>query len=255
MSATFMAGAYVRYWLKSKTAHGIHSPFVYDFYQNVWKAPQGEVDEAIERIRQRTRQDPQQILVTDLGAGSTHTPERLRSLAAITQYSAKSIFWVQFMTRLVQYYGFHQVLDLGTSIGLTTSYLARIAEVTTVEGCPTLAAIAQDHFEELNLTVAQHVGNLDEWLPEHLPNLPSLEVVILDANHQYEPTLQYVDLILENLPPYGCLLVDDIHWSKAMEKAWNKITQDERVSVSIDLFGMGILFVRPDQAKEHFILR
>lgn len=255
MSAISMARAYVQYWWKAKNAHGVHSPFVFDFYQRVWKGPRATPDEAIEVHRQKALQDASTLQVADFGAGSSITPGTERSVAAIARHSAKSISWVLFLTRLLQQCGYRRVLDLGTSLGFTTAYLARQASVTSVEGCPQVAQKAQSLFRDLQLSVDQHIENLDTWLPTQLPQLPPFDLVWLDANHQFEPTVRYVDLLLNHLPNHGCLVMDDIHWSTGMEKAWNQIIQDPRVTVSLDLFEVGVLFVRPGQAKEHFVLK
>ena len=50
-------------------------------------------------------------------------------------------------------------------------------------------------------------------------------------------------------------IFDDIHWSKEMEEAWNEIKQDSRVTISIDLFKIGIVFFRKGQVKQDFVLR
>lgn len=213
------------------------------------------LDLDIEALRKRIHNDTTTIVVSDLGAGSRLTQGSQRSIASIARHSAKPLPWVQFLTRLVKHYSYHRVLDLGTSLGLTTAYLARQAHVTTVEGCPAIAEKAREHFQELQITVDQHIGNLDTWLPQYLPVLGPFDLVILDANHQFEPTIRYTDLILAHLPAHGCVILDDIHWSKGMGNAWNILCQDPRVSVSIDLFGMGVLFIRPEQEKQHFILR
>ncbi len=46
------------------------------------------------------------------------------------------------------------IVELGTSLGISTSYLAkgnRESNVFTFEGCPETAAIARENFKNLNL--------------------------------------------------------------------------------------------------------
>jgi hypothetical protein len=40
-----------------------------------------------------------------------------------------------------------------------------------------------------------------------------------------------------------------------MTEAWEEIIKMTEFSVSIDLFHLGILFVRKEQKKEHFIIK
>jgi len=52
------------------------------------------------------------------------------------------------------------------------------------------------------------------------------------------------------------LIFDDIHWSAQMEEAWEIIKQHNSVTLSIDLFFIGIVFLRKDfKVKQHFSLR
>ena len=248
--------AYLQYWFQAKNAHGIHSPFVFDFYQHVWKSTVPPVlDPEIERLRRELIQDHSTLSVTDLGAGSSRTPGRLRKVSDIARFSSKSPFWVQRILRILQHYSYTRVLDLGSSLGLTTSYLARHAQVVSVEGCPNIGKKALANWKRLGLEVDFVEGNLDNVLPALLNSMPPFDLILLDANHRYEPTIRYVQDLLNHLPPHGCLILDDIHWSREMDQAWSEIIQDPRVSVSIDVFEMGILFKRPQQTKQHFILR
>jgi hypothetical protein len=51
------------------------------------------------------------------------------------------------------------------------------------------------------------------------------------------------------------MIFDDIYWNKDMEKAWQEIKNNQKVTVSIDLFYFGLIFFRKEQEKQHFILR
>ena len=50
-------------------------------------------------------------------------------------------------------------------------------------------------------------------------------------------------------------IFDDIHWSVAIEEAWEIIKQHPKVKVTIDTFQWGLVFFRSEQAKEHFTIR
>jgi hypothetical protein len=45
---------------------------------------------------------------------------------------------------------------------------------------------------------------------------------------------------------------DDIYWSKEMTEAWQEIKQHPKVNVTIDIFEMGLVFLRTEQPKQHF---
>jgi predicted O-methyltransferase YrrM len=79
-------------------------------------------------------------------------------------------------------------------------------------------------------------------------------MVYIDANHRYEPTLRYFDALVKYCTPDAVLVLDDIHWSAEMEKAWEKIKQHEKVTLTIDIFDAGLVFFTPLYTKQHYTL-
>jgi hypothetical protein len=67
--------------------------------------------------------------------------------------------------------------------------------------------------------------------------------------------LNYLEKLKNNTHSETIFLLDDIRWSQSMLKAWNKIKADNYYILTIDLFRMGIISPRPQQQKEHFVLR
>ena len=83
-----------------------------------------------------------------------------------------------------------------------------------------------------------------------------LDLVFFDGNHRYEPTIRYYRQLLPAVHEHTVLIFDDIHWSKEMEQAWDKIIKDPAVMLSIDLFFIGLVFFRKEQkVKQHFTIR
>ncbi len=92
-------------------------------------------------------------------------------------------------------------------------------------------------------------GNFDKTLPLILSDAGGLankeiDLAFIDGNHRLMPTLHYFDLIKPRISMDGLIIFDDIHWSREMEMAWNKIKADPKVTLSIDLFFLGIVFFR-----------
>jgi len=50
-------------------------------------------------------------------------------------------------------------------------------------------------------------------------------------------------------------IFDDIHWSDGMENAWKYIKANTRTTLTIDLFFVGIVFVKSELSKEDFTIR
>ncbi|MFZ9719521.1 MAG: class I SAM-dependent methyltransferase, partial [Chitinophagaceae bacterium] len=86
-----------------------------------------------------------------------------------------------------------------------------------------------------------------------LKKMGKLDFVFIDGNHAYAPTLRYFNAMLPFVHSGTVMILDDIHWSAEMEKAWQAISNHSAVTLSIDLFFVGILFFREEQLhKQHF---
>lgn len=252
--------AFLRYWFKAGNRHSIHSPFVYDLYNSVIKSdlrPSGARE--IESLRKNLKKDDRLINIRDFGAGSRKDGNKQRKISSIIRSAEKSPRWGILFYHLIRKFNFTEILDLGTSFGLTTAYEACAnpeSRVTSFEGCPETAAIARENFERLKLkNVEVVVGNIDETLPRILADKKTVDFVFFDANHRYEPTMRYFGICLEKKHEYSCFVFDDIYWSDEMKQAWHDIRQHEEVTLTIDLFFVGLVFFRKTQAREHFILR
>jgi predicted O-methyltransferase YrrM len=249
---------YLRYYLRASNGkgHGMHSPFVFDFIQSVLNNNHGYQPPAeIETLRSDLKKDETKLAVTDLGAGSRSSTMKERTVRDIVSRAVKPEKFGKMLFRLAAHYKPATIVELGTSLGITTSYLsfgAPEATVYTLEGVPPIAALASWHFQKLQRNnITQIRGNFDEELPKLLSKLDSVDLAFIDGNHRYEPTRRYFQEILEKASNNSILIFDDIHWSKEMEQVWKEIRQHPRVRCSVDLFFMGFVFFREEFKTVH----
>ncbi|MCP9769922.1 class I SAM-dependent methyltransferase [Lacihabitans sp. LS3-19] len=249
---------FLKYYFKAKNAHGIHSPFVFDFYNSIFKGKNAQEDfSEIENIRKLLLQNNKQIQRVDFGAGKKNNhPERVSDLA---RTSLKPRKWAQMLYRLISKYQFQNIIDLGTSFGITTLYFSKAApngKIKTLEGCPETLKIAKNNFRTLNTNNIETIeGNIDVNLALAINKFEKVDFVFFDANHQYKPTIKYFELCLSKIDENSCFVFDDIYWSEEMKNAWNTIIHHEKVSITIDLFFIGIVFFKKGIIKQHFILK
>ncbi|MGE7777019.1 O-methyltransferase [Chitinophaga sp. NPDC101104] len=254
-----LAKKYIRYYMTAGNRHDVHSPFVYGLVEEVLnkKAFRPEYG-PVEQLRARLLQSSDVVEVTDLGAGSLTGASNTRRVRDIARHAAKPAKFGQLFYRLVQYLDAKNVLELGTSLGLSTAYMASAgATVHTIEGCPNIAALAKSNFSALGLeNVRQHTGNFDNELLGVLQNMPNPDIVYIDGNHREEPTVRYFEESLAFLRPNSIVIFDDVHWTEGMERAWETVKSHPSVTTTIDLFFIGIAFVSPDfKAKQHFTIK
>lgn len=254
------AARYVRYCFHAGTAHGLHAPFVYDLYTlAIRHTGTFEAYDRIEVRRALLLRDRRPLRVTDFGAGSLTGASPTRPVARVARLAAKPARYGQLLFRLVNYLQPRRVLELGTSLGLTTAYLATAdsrAQVLTLEGDPASAAIARETWEQLrlrNITLLE--GEFDTTLAPAIEALGRrLDFVFFDGNHRFAPTLAYVRHCLPFRHDATVFILDDIHWSAEMERAWEAVKALPEVTLTIDLFAFGLVFFRPNAPKQHFTL-
>jgi len=242
--------------------HGVHSPFVFDFIVHVLRGKQANVQgfRQIEVKRKELENSNLVLDVLDLGAGSISGKKNQRTVASIAKRATKPSRFARLFYRIVCHYQIDSVLELGTSLGLTTRYLS-MAEplhgVVSIEGAPAIAQFTSMRLQEEgihNTTIL--TGDFKDHLPGALASLKGSKLVFFDGNHQYQPTLDYFQTALEVVSDADIFIFDDIHWSKDMEKAWSEIRNNEKVSCTIDLFFIGIVFFRKEfKEKLDFAIR
>lgn len=258
--AVHQLSSYLGHLVKARNRHGVHSPFVYELVSQVLRPNDALPEHAsIERLREDLLNSDQTIRVNDLGAGSRVFDLPIRRVADIARTALKNPKQARMLFRLARYFRPANVLELGTSFGLSTLYLAQGAEdghVFTIEGCPQTWRIAQHHFEQLKQrNITPVLGSFRTRLPETLQRLERLDLAFIDGHHAQEPTLAYFEQCLAKAHNDTVFVFDDIHWSRDMEQAWEAVKAHPRVTVTVDLYNMGLAFLRTEQAKEHFTLR
>lgn len=247
------------YWKASnRKGHGVHSPFVFNFIKFVKNDKRNfYAYDSIEKLRSFVKKDKTELEIIDHGAGSVTGASSRRSVQSIVKKAAKPPFIAQLLFRIVQYYNPACMIELGTSLGFTSSYLASgnlKGQLVTLEGDPSILERARVHFKYLGLeNITTIVGNFDQTLPKLLSHLEKIDFAFIDGNHRYEPTIRYFHQLLEKSHNKTILVFDDIHWSKEMEKAWEDIKKEEAVRLSIDLFFIGIVILdKGIKEKQHF---
>ena len=259
-------GTYLRHMLTAwnTTGEAIHSPYLFRLVRFVMRDENTFYCFAdIERRREMLLACEDMLDVVDYGsAGSPQGTHIQRRVCDIARYHLESPKIGQLLFRIVNFLHEEEqrpleILELGTSLGITTAYLASADSrnrVTTLEGSGAVLHVAQGVWKMLKAeNIEWYKGNIDDTLYKHAR--AELDLAYLDANHTYEATLRYADYLLPRLTEKGILVIDDIHYSEGMERAWNELKADPRATTSMDLYHCGLLFVDPHYLKRHYRIR
>ena len=247
---------FITYQWRAKTKYYLHSPFVYQFYLNVLEGADDAQLQSIQSLRKKLSNDDSIIEIKDFGTGGS----TLKKIAEIERNVAIRHKYGQLLYRLVQYFKIENILELGTSIGLSSAYMALANEqstLTSLEGAPGLIETAKRNHTALaikNVTITE--GNFDNTLLTFLKTQNALGLVFFDGNHRKDATLRYFNQCLEKANEDSIFIFDDIHWSEEMQDAWKEIKAHPQITLALDVFQFGICFFRKEKlAKEEFLLR
>jgi predicted O-methyltransferase YrrM len=258
MPSAFQIKSFLTYWLDAVDDHSLHSPFFFDLYNKVIssKSPREEFS-SIETLRKKLLTSDATINVTDLGAGSQTLSGTSRKISEIASTSLTTPKYAALYARLAKHFFCSNIVELGTSLGVNSLYLASSgAKVTTFEGAPEIVNYARSTFEfagAKNISIQE--GNIDKTLPAFLQLSGKIDLAFIDANHRYEPTLRYANLLMSKTHIRSVVILDDIHYSPEMEDAWHLLQKHSLVYGSADLYRCGILFFDPSLNKQHVVLQ
>jgi predicted O-methyltransferase YrrM len=252
---------YLQYHSKAKNAHHLHSPFLFNLYTEVFLNEENYYAfDKLSALRNDLLRNETSINFIEMGAGSKVFSGSSRRVDDIARHGITREKYAKLLFRIINYFKYEKIVELGTSLGLTTLYLAAPnsqASVLSIEGNPQLSEFAKnqaDNFGSKNIEFV--VGNFDDKFSEYLKGIEKIDFLFVDGNHRKEPTLNYFNQALTKKHNDTVFVFDDIHWSKEMEEAWEEIKNHPEVTVSIDLFQFGIVFFRREnKIKEDIVLK
>lgn len=251
---------YIKYTYHAVNAHSIHSPFVFDLYTRCIK---GKTDEdalkIISSLISKMHSDARVLNVMDYGTAEGQTAQRKLTVQYIAKNYSSSTSKAGLLCRLSSYFKPDTILEFGTSLGIGTTALALgspQAKLITLEGSTEIASVAKENFIFNGLNNIEIVtGEFNSSLKNALEKLSFVDLVYIDGNHRSGPTLNYFNQCLAKAKENTVFIFDDIHWSEDMEVGWNKIKEHPSVTISVDLFLVGLVFIRGGIAKQHFTLK
>ena len=130
---------YLNFLLKGVSKYNIHSPLIHDLVENVLdKRKKFYSFIGIEHLRALLLKDASSVFLHDLGKGSTTirgSKIKVKTLTKVQSRPEKA----QILFKLVNFYNSNNILEIGTSLGLTTAYLSNAnknSSVTTIRRRP-----------------------------------------------------------------------------------------------------------------------
>lgn len=257
-----MVWRYLKYILRSRhvKGRGIHSPFAFNIVNKVlFNNEELTAVREIEELRKSLKKNHQWIYVSDYGAGSKILKKKRKKISDIVRYSSVSRKNGLILFHLVRTFKPDEIIELGTSFGISTMYMALATDeaiIKTIDACATTSKFAQRNMKHLKIKGVRYIVHIfSKGLSEALSTGKLRRLVFIDGDHRYDSTIRYVKEIIYKSKRDSVIVIDDINWSHEMYRAWSEIITWSEIRLSLELFHFGLLFLKPDISKQHYVVR
>ena len=221
-----MLSSYLKYLWQRRSEYGIHSPFVYEFMRKVLNDSGSNRDyDTIYRIAR-------------LLDKRKHIRYNLRKQSRL-------------LYRMVRYFEPDSVVSFGKVSALNTAAMALGHLQTRV-----YLEESDDFLETLNSMGVVNVSLIqpEEFDSEHFKRL-NTGFVFFSRDSFEEDTWDYLVDCLNYKTADSVFVFEGIHHNKAMQDAWEEIKANEDVSITFDLYCVGMVFFREGIEKQDFVLK
>lgn len=244
---------YLRYRWQAKNAHGLHSPFVFAFYNRVLRGSK-RLPEVETEINKRYLQNISELSFQDPKTGD-HIKTTVSALAKRT-WSGRSFSY--FLIKLCEWIEAKCFLETGTALGIAYSMVSHssgLRKIHSIEGSSQLAEKARELSfvpEEVESSIIQ--GEVKSIFSQVLMDV-NPDIVFLDADHRSETIRFYLSELKKYQGNIRAIIIHDIYWSRDMKSAWQEVVNDPDFPLTIDCFHAGIVFPNREMEKQHFVVK
>ncbi len=270
MKKLFFIFNYFIFKLKASNEHGVHSPFVFHLLTNViYNKNEYYCFKNIANLKLQFVSSKNifnwvknKFSLPNNTLGKNYSESDFRLINNTNQiycHNKYSVKYSKLLFRLVNHFQPEHIIEIGTSFSIHSIYLASACSKTsliTIEQNAEIADVTKDKFKKINLiNIEQKFGNIPTSIFEIFSRFSTLNFVCFNRGFCASETLNYFTLCLEKVSKDSIFVFCDIYASSSNKELWNTIKNNNRVSVTIDFFFMGIVFFHKEQAKQNFRIK
>lgn len=242
--------------IRYRKGFGVHSPFVYNLITRVIEEPCSYYKfEDIELERRKLMYREGEITYPD-----RQQKGRLRTctIAGIVEREAISPKRGALLFRLTNYFQSRNILQLGPAMGISTLYLTSYApglKCIAIENIPEYAGIASDVFQKAALNpIDLRVGGYRDLFPRALVDMQQVDFVFFNTLYEQQHNAWLFTEAMKYVHPDTVFVFDGIRLTKQMRTFWKEVCSHPAVTVTVDLYSMGIVFFNPKLYKRNYIV-
>jgi len=158
--------------------------------------------------------------------------------------------------RLVNHFKSEHILQIGVKSGLSTLYLTshrKNIQCIALEDTPMFSSIAKYVFEKgARNPIDLRIGEYKDMIVQAFADMPKVDFIFFDTfSKQYDNTWLFNESL--NYVYGGTVFVfDEIKANRKMRDFWKEVCKHPDVTVTIDLFYMGIVFFNKKLHKRNY---
>jgi precorrin-6B methylase 2 len=225
--------------LRYRKGYGVHSPFTYGLITKVIeeKTPYYVFDD-IENFRK--------ILLF---------PENKTRILTAKETQHKNYGALLF--RLVNFFKSQTVLQIGSSTGIMSLYLAlplrNSCMCYALEERKGLLKCIMDFTDENHLQNLHFMeGDYNECLSQLKTTVDAFDLIFINQTGNPDKTMAGIELVKPFIHKNSILIIDGIARNKDMKDLWKKIKNHPETRLTIDLLALGIVFFDEKLHKKHY---
>lgn len=244
---------YLQYYFRAKNYYRVHSPVVYEFASTILEDNRNFYAFPSLRALQKSLQKDQRSIA--LRSNQKGYAPAITTLQQIENQYYIPCYYHEILFRTIHFYKPHFILELGTSLGITTMYAAAAAinrNIYTIEQEPSIANAAKQHF---NLLRFNNIENIVEDYEKIIDNelLIGKKIDCLILSLQVALSEDLLKKYMEQLHESSLLIITGIAKASKQEM-WRFIQQHKKVTLTIDLYNLGIAFCNTDILEAQHLL-
>ncbi|MEO6190286.1 MAG: class I SAM-dependent methyltransferase [Saprospiraceae bacterium] len=244
----------IEYYLKSDTIYRLHAPSFYNLAQTVFEKKDYYYDfDILHNIYYEVINNKDCIHPNPFADQRNQSHKSIGDFALRALHNPKEL---QKLYKLVRWFKPKSILELGGCMGVSSLCLRLAsynAEIISIEGNEQFVEVAKNNSQNQILKPIKFIHSLFEPALETLLD-KKFDMVILDGDHSYDATITLINKLLPLLEENSMILMDDIHWSSGMYKAWKEIKRNKRFSSSLEALRWGLLFTNKSLTPIHYSL-
>lgn len=218
---------------KHKNGFGIHSPFLW----KLWRDCIGV-------------------------SGHYYAQAKLEKSLSATDCRTAKLFpkkYHELTFRLINYFDPKIIIFAGAEFSAAPLYMAAAKAEATIfaaESTMQAAKVLEQCSRRANIRNISLISpNKDKTLRDLLSSVEKIDMVYFNTSASASRLPEYYEMFKSKADNDSVFIFEKPRHTKQSAEFWNSVQKDSDISLSLDLYGIGIVFFKKELSKQHFLIK